>query len=286
LDQERKFFNFCSETMRKMENLKSKFQSIDNSYRRPSDNYNPLKYIRGSKLMDEGFINSNFPELDFSKNLKEWKDNEKSGKKAVLSYEEYLKKAKEERLSSNKVNENPSNFPQNPIKNVSEQKNSGKFSYEDYKKKLTMNSSTNNKNNPQDFSNQNNFGNSQNSNIEMDFNRITNNFSTGKNNPKINSVANSNLNPLNFDVNEAPISDNPYERINIDNLNLNPNNNLNYNFNNMNFAQNYGFNNFPQSNQGMNNNNFNHNFNNLNNNNNFNQTNNDFFNINNLNFPK
>ena len=100
MDEERKFFNFCSENLKKSENLKSRFQQVSSNYRRPPDNYNPLKYVRGSKLMDEGFINSNFPELDFSKDLKEWKDKEKNGKKGVLTYEEYLKKAKEQRLGA------------------------------------------------------------------------------------------------------------------------------------------------------------------------------------------
>jgi len=82
--------------MNKIESLKSAIQTISSNYKRQSDNYNPLKYVRGSKLIDESFLNSNFPELNFSKNLKEWKENQKKEKKNNLDFDDYLSKAKSE----------------------------------------------------------------------------------------------------------------------------------------------------------------------------------------------
>lgn len=300
MEEERKFFNFCSDTLKKYDNLRTKFQQISSNYVRQSENYNPLKYVRGSKLMDESFINSNFPELDFSQNLKEWKDKEKNGKKGVLTYEEYLKKAKDQRLSAegklgsnaNVMNQGPSSgFDGSKSPNM-QKSGSNKFSYEDYKKQKGLN--VNVPAQPSSYSPNVNFN--QNPNTDLDFNKINNNFSFSHTNK-------NKFDPLNFNVAEssAPANEfNPYENISLDNLNLNSNpynqQAINYNnnhYDNMGGHSNYGFGGhggFPMNN---NNNNFNQGFpqNNMgnpynNNNQNNNKLNNDFFNINNLDFPK
>jgi len=300
MEEEKKFFNFCSDTLKKYDNLKTKFKQIDSTYRRPSENYNPLKYVRGSKLIDESFINSNFPELDFSQDLKEWKDKEKNGKKGVLTYEEYLKKAKDQRLSAggaqpnsnmNVVNQGgnlATDFSKLPNQNKS---GSNKFSYDDYKKQKSLNAHSNYDNQPAaSYSPNVNF----NANNDLDFSKINNNFS-------FNNKANNKFEPLNFNVpdNSGAAELNPYENISLDNLNLNSNNPynqqaINYNNNNMGNNTNYGFghSNFPinnnnnYNNQGFPQNNVMNPNNNNNNKNNKNNSNNDFFNINNLDFPK
>lgn len=252
--------------------------------------------------MDESFINSNFPELDFSQNLKEWKEKEKNGKKGVLTYEEYLKKAKEQRLSSegkqsfNNTNSNnqagylPSDLSRSPNQGSS---SSNKFSYEDYKKQKGLNHPSNS-GQPSSYSPNANFN--ANPNNDMDFNKINNNFSFSNNANK--------FEPLNFNnqpENSGPAEINPYENISLENLNLNSNNRYNqqainynnYHNNNMGIQSNYGYgghSNFPLNsnipNQGFPQNNVINPYNNNNNNKNNNNINNDFFNINNLDFPK
>lgn len=289
MEEERKFFNFCSETMKKYENLRSRFQTISSNYKRPPENYNPLKYVRGSKLIDEGFIHSNFPELNFSENLKEWKEKEKSGKKGVLTYEEYLKKAKEERLNaegkqapSNFSNQNP-NLSKSSNSNAPASSSSGKFSYEDYKKQkgLNVQNTTPNKLPNQTPPTNNNNMSFNPGRDSLDFNNINNNFSYSHNNK---------LDPLNFNMpDNSPAAElNPYENIGLDNLNLNVHNPYNQSGNSYNQMSNAGFgfggnNNFPMNNY---NNTFPYNNQNNNNNNPNNNMNNDFFNINNLSFPK
>ncbi len=294
MDEERKFFSFCSETLKKYDNLRGRFQQISSNYKRPPDNYNPLKYVRGSKLMEEGFINSNFPELDFSKDLKEWNDKEKDGKKkGVLTYEEYLKKAKDQRAQGKPICDSKLAASDISKDQNLQRSSSNKFSYEEYKKQKGLNVNAPNQP-PMSSSPSVNFN--ANPKNDLDFNNINNNF----------SFNNNKLNPLNFNSepqNLAPAESNPYENISLDNLNLNTNNYnnqaMNYNMNNYHNAtnnigghSNYGFgghstfpmgnnNNlnqgFPQNNLG---NTYDHNRNNKSN------LNNDFFDINNLSFPK
>ncbi len=119
MEEEKKFFAYCWERMNKIESLKSKIKAISSNYKRKTD-YNPMKYVRGSKLIDESFIYSNFPELNFSKNLKEWKENEKNGKKNVMSYEDYLSKGKAEMQNAEAArNSLSTNWGSNINKNAS-----------------------------------------------------------------------------------------------------------------------------------------------------------------------
>lgn len=115
--------------MNKIENLKSTILVMSKNYIRTSDNYNPLKYARGSKLIDESFINSNLPEINFSKNLKEWKENEKKGNKNIKQFDDYLSKAKYQLENSetnkifndwkiNNTNNSNSNSFRNSIDNI------------------------------------------------------------------------------------------------------------------------------------------------------------------------
>ncbi len=281
MEEERKFFNFCSETIKKYENINSRFSSISSTYKRAPENYNPLKYIRGSKLIDEVFIQSNFPELNFSENLKEWKEKEKSEKKVVLSYEDYLKQAKEERISleakqgkSNSTYQKPSGM-KTSNDNTFDRSNSGKFTYEDYKKQKGLNIQSTSSTKQTDHIQQNNSAGDD----TLDFNKINNNFSyNNKTDGFLNMPDNSHANEFN-----------PYENIALDNLNLNVNNPYNQVGTNYNQMPNAGFgfggsNNFPMNNN--NNNIFTQNSQNKKNNNPNNNFNTDFFDINNLSFPK
>jgi len=285
--------------MKKYENLKSRFQSISSTYKRPPENYNPLKYIRGSKLMDESFVNSNFPELNFSSNLKEWKDKEKSGKKGVLSYEEYLKKAKDERKNLEKVSEinqgNNNNVNNENLSSSYNRKSTGKFTYEDYKNQKGLNSQNTGGNKGIDFD-------KPTQNFKNECAKTNNNFFNNNNLAFGNINENKNIDPLNFSIpkNTAPIEDNPYEQISLDNLNLNSNNinnrisnNYQYNMGNPNFQgyqsntmNNYNFNQGFPSNNFRNQNDINNQGYPSNNYKNQNNANDDFWNINSLSFPK
>jgi hypothetical protein len=310
LDIERKFFAFCAETLNKFTNIKTTLDKISKNYKRPDEQYNPLKYIRGSKLLDESFITSNFPNLDYSKKA----DKDDIGEKKVKNHEDYLKKAKEERLKNESSNQNKN---KNETNNNNESSN--KFIQDYLQKQKTMNNNNNN----------NNQKNTNNMTTDNDFFNIKNNFSNN------NDDFRNNLKKDPFEFSMPSSDDNPYGNIDLNttnthiNLNRNSYANSGFNFgnnsNNNNFPgigntyygqqpnnnfpmnQNYNMNmnagnmaNFAMNNPNMNNaasnhmtmNNMNTAMNamnnmNLNNNNNNNNKNNmDFFDINNLNFPK
>lgn len=203
--------------------------------------------------------------MDFSKNA----EIEQNTGKKVLNYEEYLKKAKEERIKndggSNNFENKPSYLDNNYNKNNNQQgseKKNGKFCYEDYlqkKKTITSPNYVNNKKEMDTLENDfnklgNNFSNFPNNNNQKsknfsdnDFMNMPNQFSNNNNNK------NNNFNALNFTIPNKTFDDNPYENIDLDNskpktsLGFNNNNNFNMNTGMDNYGR-QSNNNFPGNN--------------------------------------
>lgn len=311
MEEERKFFSYCWERMNKIDNLKSNINAISKNYRREADNYNPIKYVRGSKLIDESFIYSNFPELNFSKNLKEWKENQKNGKKNKTTFEDYLSKAKAEMQSAEAQNSflNWSNGNKNSSNQISA-KNSNEnltgikgaanyFSsisnsnnaYENYQKQNSLNCQTITVNS--DACSQNPNGN-LNKNNNNNNNFYSSNSSDNKNFIGYNYYSSDDYkeNKVNNSIpgNQAAPLFNCFENASLQNLNLNGNQTVKaaaggYSYNNgfgLNANSSFGYNPNCQFDYKINTN-----FNNT-----FSSANagglnmNEFYNVNNLNFPK
>lgn len=245
--------------------------------------------------------------MDYSKNLQEWKEKEKLGVKRLPTYEEYLKKVKEQNQNpevnkeKNNLNIKGSNKTINSNSSKQASKispcNANKYSYEDYKHHKGLDARSNSAINlPPNYIPETNL-NKNKANIDFDFNNFNNiehkfSFSQNFNEPSNNGNGNA-----------SPVIINPYENITLDYVNFNNSYNQ-AGYGDQNYNPNYGFgghnlnNNFPinpnynkpsqnnQKNENYNTNNFNPNFN-IKNNNDFNgNANANFFDLNQLNFPK
>jgi hypothetical protein len=64
LKEERKFFTTASDLFKKFDRLQSVIGNIERQYKKPVNTYDPVKYVRGGKLLDGERIKFDKPKID------------------------------------------------------------------------------------------------------------------------------------------------------------------------------------------------------------------------------